>query len=475
VGNDTTTRVPAQRLLDDVADLPPGHRGALLALREAVAFLTAASSTDLDGRDAAVVAAELASAVSRLTVAKVRTLPVIDSDGLWAISGARSFPVWLADRHGLPIAAARAQVRLGRTLRDHLPVTAVAAAAGEITLEHAQVLAQLAPTTPQRRDVLADPANECNEAFLVDLARQRCVDDLRMVLRHWAQATDPDADDRGFIESCDREFFDVAPVGNEYHVRGKLTLEHGQVFTAGLAAITPVPAVDDQRSASQRRAQAAADLAQLAVDHGLVGTGHAVRPQITVLVDEARFRALVEAALARPSQGTLVSAGPTRTPSYATAAMFTGDAPAGAPHFLDGTPVPRALLDKLACDSQINRVIFGPKSQVLDVGRAERTFTGPRRAAIIARDKHCRYPTCTAPPALSEAHHVDHWARDHGATSVDNGILLCWHHHSLVHRRGIEIHRRSGRWVFLDRHGLPIDPHQDIQWRELPAHHHDLP
>ena len=114
------------------------------------------------------------------------------------------------------------------------------------------------------------------------------------------------------------------------------------------------------------------------------------------------------------------------------------------------------LLNRLACDSEVNRIIFGPQSQVLDVGRTERTFTGPRRTALIARDKHCRYPTCTAPPALSEGHHVRHWARDHGSTSVDNGILLCWYHHDLVHRRGIEIHRARDRWVFTDRHGRDI-------------------
>ena len=114
------------------------------------------------------------------------------------------------------------------------------------------------------------------------------------------------------------------------------------------------------------------------------------------------------------------------------------------------------MLDRLACDSAINRVIFGPRSQILDVGRAERTFTGPRRAAIIARDKHCRYPGCTAPPVLCECHHIRHWARDHGSTAVNEGVLLCWHHHDLVHRRHIEIHRRRTHWVFTDHHGHEI-------------------
>jgi hypothetical protein len=141
--------------------------------------------------------------------------------------------------------------------------------------------------------------------------------------------------------------------------------------------------------------------------------------------------------------------------------MLTGEADAGVPQYEDGTPVPRALLDRIACDSEIQRLVFGPASQVLDVGRAERTFTGPRRAAVVARDKHCRYPTCTAPPVLCEGHHVRHWARDHGSTSVDNGILLCWYHHDVVHRRHVEIHRRRDRWVFVDARGIEIGPDHD--------------
>jgi hypothetical protein len=115
----------------------------------------------------------------------------------------------------------------------------------------------------------------------------------------------------------------------------------------------------------------------------------------------------------------------------------------GGPVFTEtGGRVPKALLRRLACDSAITRVVFGPDGAVLDVGRAQRTVTGQMRRAVIARDKHCVYPGCDQPPSRCEVHHaVRHWA-DGGDTSVANSALLCWHHHALV-----DAQRISMRWA----------------------------
>jgi hypothetical protein len=98
------------------------------------------------------------------------------------------------------------------------------------------------------------------------------------------------------------------------------------------------------------------------------------------------------------------------------------------------------VLRRLACDSAVTRIVFGPDGAVLDVGRAQRTVTGQMRRAVIARDQHCVYPGCDQPPSRCEVHHaVTHWA-DGGGTSVSNSALLCWYHHQLVDTRGITMH-----------------------------------
>jgi hypothetical protein len=101
--------------------------------------------------------------------------------------------------------------------------------------------------------------------------------------------------------------------------------------------------------------------------------------------------------------------------------------------------------------------VFGPEGEVLDVGRAQRTYTGQIRLGVIARDRTCRFPGCGAPPSLGEVHHVLSWLLL-GPTSVENGILLCWHHHAMVHSRGILIARGGGGWTFRRSDGSAITP-----------------
>ena len=87
---------------------------------------------------------------------------------------------------------------------------------------------------------------------------------------------------------------------------------------------------------------------------------------------------------------------------------------------------------RMACDAEIIPVVLGSGSVVLDVGHAQRLVTPAIWRALVARDHHCRFPHCTRPPVMTHAHHVVHWA-DGGPTSLKNLILLCGHHHRLIH------------------------------------------
>ena len=55
-------------------------------------------------------------------------------------------------------------------------------------------------------------------------------------------------------------------------------------------------------------------------------------------------------------------------------------------------------------------------------------------------------PDCTRPPSWTEAHHIDHWARDGGRTDIADGVLLCRFHHMYVHNDGWRIVRRGAEY-----------------------------
>jgi hypothetical protein len=72
------------------------------------------------------------------------------------------------------------------------------------------------------------------------------------------------------------------------------------------------------------------------------------------------------------------------------------------------------------------------------LGTTDPTPTIPRavRRAVHARDQGCRFPSCRAPAAWCDLHHVI--ARhDGGPTTIENLVALCRRHHTLV---------TAGRW-----------------------------
>ena len=93
-----------------------------------------------------------------------------------------------------------------------------------------------------------------------------------------------------------------------------------------------------------------------------------------------------------------------------------------------------------------------------------RLFNETQRLALIARDRGCSFPTCDAPPAWCEAHHVREWA-DGGETSLDNGTLVCKYHHDHFAQTG---------WTCIMQQGRPawippphIDPEQKPRVNDL--------
>jgi hypothetical protein len=116
---------------------------------------------------------------------------------------------------------------------------------------------------------------------------------------------------------------------------------------------------------------------------------------------------------------------------------------------------------RLACQMGIIPKVLGTQSAVLDQGRSARLFTPPQRLSLAERDLGCAFPGCDRPPGWCEAHHLDHWARDNGPTTVENGALLCAFHHREVHAKNLPMRLRDNS-VHIQLRGLWQTNHR---WR----------
>ncbi len=100
-----------------------------------------------------------------------------------------------------------------------------------------------------------------------------------------------------------------------------------------------------------------------------------------------------------------------------------------------GEPLAVSVARRMACDADIFPAVLGGASVVLDLGRSHRLVNRSQRRALGIRDRGCTETTCTAPPEWCDAHHVIDWyGPRRGPTDLDNLVLLCRYHHSLLHR-----------------------------------------
>jgi hypothetical protein len=187
-------------------------------------------------------------------------------------------------------------------------------------------------------------------------------------------------------------------------LRGSLDSECAAILRAALDPLTkPRPSADgdgglDGRSARQRRADALTDICRAALGTDLLPTagGEPVQLVITCGYDP----------LTRQLGVGMLDTGVRLSPD---------------------------TVRRLACDAVVLPAILGGQSQVLDLGRQRRLFTGSVRRALVLRDGGCAFPACDRPPAWCQGHHIVSWL-DHGHTDLDNGVLLCGWHHRLIHQ-----------------------------------------
>ena len=126
--------------------------------------------------------------------------------------------------------------------------------------------------------------------------------------------------------------------------------------------------------------------------------------------------------------------------------------------YLNGRTITGIEFDEALCGATLQTYFH--RSQIpLNYGREHRLANRIQRRALLQRDRGCTYPGCHARKHLV-AHHIIEWECG-GLTDINNLVLLCTHHHRLVHRLHIQIELGANgtSWYFSDPDGTPIgDP-----------------
>ena len=107
-------------------------------------------------------------------------------------------------------------------------------------------------------------------------------------------------------------------------------------------------------------------------------------------------------------------------------------------------------LARMMCDAEL-QLLIEHHGAPLWLGTTVRLFNRHQRRAMNHRSGGgCEFPGCTQQRWV-EAHHINQ-VKDHGRTDLDNGILLCSHHHHELHRQHWTITHNGTQMTFWNGH-----------------------
>ncbi len=385
---------------------------------------------------------ELTELWGHLTAATYRFLMLVaefDRSEAYARHGLPSTAHWLNWQCGIGMTAARAKVRVARSL-EHLPEVSAGFARGEFSYSKVRAITRVA--TPANESVLAHIARYGTASHVEKLVRKY----------RWTQRRDAEKNAQSqHLNRCVHYFYDE---NDTFVLNARLPPEIGAIVAKALQAAGDVLRESPDREARDERSELArqgesrllwsalstaraadrADALRLVADAFLAARSEEV--ESTSLGD--RFQVVVhvdQAVLAEPAS-----------------------VPDIEPHHseLDAGPaLALATVRRLCCDGTAVGILEGRDGEPLNIGRKSRAIPPAMRRAMLARDGGCRFPGCDR-TRFCDGHHVQHWANG-GETKLGNIVTLCSFHHTLVHEGGFGVTvTDDGLFVFTRPNGKRI-------------------
>ncbi len=334
--------------------------------------------------------------------------------------GATSVEAWATERFGISTPTARALTRLGERAWD-LPHLVGSLCAGDLSLDKVRAVADVA--TPESDQDLCAAAKECSVRELADVARTEAAG--------CKPASARSEHDRRFLRF------------NEVHrtMTVQLPPESFAETRACLEARARAVPSDGETPWDQRLCDAFCEIIGSsgpgAQDQGRGSTASpyfvVVHVPLGALVDEEGERSALGGELER-----------------------------------DGL-ISTETVRRIACDATLAVGVDDDVGHTMYEGRARRTPSEAQRREVMRRDRHCRFPGCTN-VTFTNVHHIVPW-KPGGRTDLDNLVLLCVHHHHLVHSSGWEMSGNANEELtFTGPKGRVMTSRPSPLWARATAH-----
>ena len=368
------------------------------------------------------LAADLTAGMSRW-LALVAEFDARDGWESWA--GVRSCAEWVAWRCALSPRAAREHVRVARALRD-LPLIRDAFDGGRLSYSKVRVLTRVAE---------AD-----SESDLLDLARHATAAQLERMLGAFRRVTREEAN----AAYQSRHVAYHWEEDGSLRLSARLPAEEGALVIAALEAARTSLRDEQRRDGERGPAEPRQPVDALSASHRT--------PSCPNPTNADALLAVAEFALA---SGPAVRPGGERhqVVVHVDLGAFVRNGK-GSARLRDGPSICSQTARRLGCDATLVS-IREREGEILSVGRKTRAVPAPIRRGLEVRDGGCRFPGCNRRRWV-DAHHIKHWV-DGGETSLDNLVLLCRHHHRLLHEGGYALEvEPDGELVFWHPSGWRI-------------------
>jgi len=320
---------------------------------------------------------EEAAETSRLLASKagrmVQLTGELDRRQGWRAEGATSLEAWIVERCGVSVPTARAWAHVAERLFE-LPHLAAGLSDGELSFDKVRAVVDAA--TPETDRDLREKARQCSVHQLTQLSRSA----------------------KGASSASAKK---------DYETRSVRFNDTFRTVTAQL----PPESYAEVRSSLEARARQLPSDGQTRWDQRICDA----------------FLETVRSAGRPPSASTHVVV------FHAPLAAVTDETSELAGALERGDLISGETVRRIACDATIVVALDDDVGHTMYEGRARRFPTDTQRREIMRRDRHCRFPGCTN-VTFTNAHHIAPW-QSGGRTDLDNLVLLCEHHHHVVHSR----------------------------------------